>query len=142
MPKTLKNNTPQAVDDLFDVSDVIFRRNNDSEIGITSFDLTQNDRGGNSKTFLGLGSLGGELIEIADVGEIRYDFESDSFTFKPADGFEGGPVSFEYAIQMGNGVVSSATASFDAEVETKEIRSITFDGLAPLSRKSQNSSRL
>ena len=42
MPKTLKNKlTPEAVDDLLDVQDVVFRRNDDIEIMITNFDLIQ-----------------------------------------------------------------------------------------------------
>ena len=125
MPKTLKNNlTPQAVDDLLVVEE-IFRKTDFGDTGITSFDLIKNDRGGNSKTFLGLGELGGDSLKIDGVGEIKYDFETDSFEFKPADGFEGGTVEFDYAIQMGNGVVSSATASFKAN----EIL-IDFDGEA------------
>ena len=131
MPKTLKSNlTPQAVDDLLVVEE-IFRKTDFGDIGITSFDLIKNDRGGNAKSFLGLGELGGDSLEIDGVGEIIYNFEADSFTFKPAQDFDGGPVSFEYAIQMGNGVVSSATASFEATVQNKEEILIDFNGLAP-----------
>lgn len=120
MPKARRNNgTPQAVDDLLVVEE-IFSKSEFTDIGITSLDLTQNDRGGKSKTFLGLGELGGKSLVIEGVGEIEYDFEADSFSFKPAEGFEGGAVEFEYAIQMGNGVVSSATASFEATVQNEE----------------------
>ena len=120
MPKARRNNgTPQAVDDLLVVEE-IFSKSEFTDIGITSLDLTQNDRGGKSKTFLGLGELGGKSLVIEGVGEIEYDFEGDSFSFKPVEGFEGGAVEFEYVIQMGNGVVSSATASFEATVENEE----------------------
>ena len=127
MPKARRNNgTPQAVDDLLVVEE-IFSKSEFTDTGVTSLDLIQNDRGGKSKTFLGLGELGGESLVVDGVGEIEYDFEADSFSFKPAEGFEGGTVEFVYAIQMGNGVVSSATASFTADVERKVERTVTFD---------------
>ena len=64
MPKTLKNNgTPQAVDDILEIEE-IFRKTDFGNLGISSFELTQNDRGGKSKTFLGVGKLGGELLRL------------------------------------------------------------------------------
>ena len=67
MPKTLKNNgTSQAVDDLLVVEE-IFSKSEFRGFGVTSFDLIKNDRGGRSKTFLGLGELIG-LISSRTTG--------------------------------------------------------------------------
>ena len=120
--------TPLAVEDFMLVEE-IFSKSEFRNIGITSFDLIKNDLGGNAKSFLGLGDFGGNSLEIDGVGEIIYDYEADMFSFKPADGFEGGTVEFEYAIQLGNGVISSATASFDATVKNKQEILCDFNGL-------------
>ena len=46
---------PQAKDDLLKV-ETIFEPNQPEEIGYGGVDLIENDRGGKSKTFLGVGS--------------------------------------------------------------------------------------
>lgn len=129
MPKSF-GNTPQAVDDAFSFTE--------DALSIVFLDVMANDKGGNAKTLYSLDngvsgggspsdllvkdsvlstdtSFYGAKIWITTDGKVGYDFGSLPSAFKAQlDALSVGEFiedRFTYAIQLGNGALSWATAT-------------------------------
>ena len=82
-----------------------------------------NDRGGKAKRFIGLveadetGSVSITDDDGQPVGTIKID-DSGSILFEARKAFEPTTLSFDYAIRLGKGVVSSASAEFTIEAKS------------------------
>lgn len=123
MPRRLKNNgTPQAVDDILELENSVGGTCEAVVLGSVE-DLLLNDRGGKAKRFIGLvdadeaGSVSITDDDGEPVGTVKID-DSGSILFEASKAFEPTTLSFDYAIRLGKGVVSNASAEFTIEAKS------------------------
>jgi VCBS repeat-containing protein len=132
------NNTPQAADDLFTAGQTLLTEDNFASLGLVLLNVMANDSGGNAKSLYsvddGINSAGpsgdllvqdaigvanyslhGATIKITAGGQISYDAGTLDAGFAASlQSLAAGEVasdSFTYAIRLGNGTLSWATAT-------------------------------
>jgi VCBS repeat-containing protein len=102
------SNTPQAKDDVFTGTEDVAR-------SFFKFDVMENDAGGSGKHLHSIGASAlGTSMRITDDGKIGYELTESAY--KGLQSLGAGQTwtdSFTYAIQMGNGTLSWATAKIE-----------------------------
>ncbi|MGF9758302.1 hypothetical protein AAII07_24175 [Microvirga sp. 0TCS3.31] len=113
---TAKPNTPQAKDDVYNLS-TNFLVGNENTLGfkISTASLMANDLGGSAKKFYGLGD--GTAATVTSTKGALLSFNGTDLVYDPNGRFDSLNVgqsaedTFTYTIQMGNGVFSSKRAA-------------------------------